>query len=70
MDLGRADDLATPWHVCHEPDEVAHGAAGDQQAGLCAEQVSRALLECPDCRVLAEDVIADLGLRHRPTHRG
>ena len=33
-----------------------------------AEQLRGPLLERPDGWVLAEDVVTDLGLRHRPAH--
>ena len=52
-------------HVRHE---VAHRAAGDEQAGLLAGQLGGALLERDDRRVVAEDVVADLGVGHRATH--
>ena len=41
----------------------------DEQPGLLAEQLRGALLEGVDRRVVAEDVVADLGLGHRPAHR-
>ena len=40
----------------------------DEQAGLRAEELGGAFLERADGRVLAEDVVADLGLGHRATH--
>ena len=70
VDLGRADDLAAARDVGHEPDEVAHRAARDEQAGLGAEQLRGALLERADGRVLAEHVVAELGLGHRAPHPG
>ena len=42
----------------------------DEQAGLLAEQLGGALLERDDGRVVAEDVVADLGLGHRAAHGG
>ena len=42
----------------------------DEQAGLLAEQLGGALLEGVDRRVVAEDVVADLGVGHRAAHRG
>ena len=50
-------------------DEVAHRAAGDEQPGVLAEEVRGAFLEGDDGRVVAEDVVADLGRGHRPAHR-
>ena len=41
-----------------------------EQAGLLAEQLGGPLLERVDGRVVAEDVVADLGLGHRPAHLG
>ena len=55
--------------VGHQGDEVAHRAAGDEQAGLLAGQLGGALLERDDGRVVAEDVVADLGVGHGPAHR-
>ena len=54
----------------HLGDEVAHRAGGDEQPGLLAEQLRGALLERDDGRVVAEDVVADLGLGHGPAHLG
>ena len=68
VDVGRADDLAAARDVRHDPDEVAHRAARDEQSRLGAQQLGGALLERADGRVLAEDVVAELGLGHRATH--
>ena len=54
--------------VGHLGDEVAHRAGGDEQAGLLAEQLRGAFLEGVDRRVVAEDVVADLGVGHRAAH--
>ena len=67
--LGAGDDLLAAAEVGHLRDEIAHRAAGDEQPGLLAEQLRGALLEGDDGRVVAEDVVADLGLGHRPAHR-
>ena len=53
-------------HVGHVRDEVAHRAAGDEQRGVLAGQLGRALLQGDDGGVVAEDVVADLGLRPWP----
>ena len=66
--LAAGDRLLTAREVGHLGDEVAHRAAGDEQAGLLAEQLGGALLEGVDRRVVAEDVVAELGLAHRPAH--
>ena len=42
---------------------------GREQRGLVAEQPGDPLLEREDGRVLAVDVVADLGPRHRGAHR-
>ena len=64
------DDLAAARHLGHERDEVAHRAAGHEQGGFLAGQLRRALLERDDGRVVAEDVVAQLSLGHRPAHLG
>ena len=68
--LGFGDDLATSRHVRHVGHEVAHRAAGHEQACRLARQLGGPLLERVDGGVLAEDVIADLGLGHGPAHLG
>ena len=67
--LAAGDGLLAAAEVGHLGDEVAHRPRGDEQAGLLAEQLGGALLEGVDRRVVAEDVVADLGLGHRPAHR-
>ena len=47
---------------------VGHRARGHEQRGFLAEQRRHALLQEVDARVLAELVVADLGLRHRAAH--
>ena len=68
--LAPGDRLLATGEVGHLGDEVAHRAARHEQPGLLAEQLGRALLEGVDRRVVAEDVVADLGIGHRPAHRG
>ncbi len=70
MALGARDRLLAAAQVRHLRHEVAHRARGDEEAGLLPEQRGRALLERIDGRVVAEDVVTDLRLRHRATHRG
>jgi hypothetical protein len=55
--------------VGHLGDQVAHRARRDEDAGFLAEQLGRTLFEGVDGRVVAEHVVADLGLGHRPPHR-
>ena len=67
--LATGDGLLAAGEVGHLGDEVAHRPAGDEQAGFLAEQLGGALLERDDRRVVAEDVVAELGLGHRAAHR-
>ena len=67
--LAAGDRLLAAREVGHLGDEVAHRPRGDEQAGFLAEQLGGAFLEGVDRRVVAEDVVADLGLGHRPAHR-
>ncbi|OEI67412.1 hypothetical protein Cus16_3012 [Curtobacterium sp. ER1/6] len=52
-----------------QPELVRHRAGGGEEPGLVPEQVRDLSLEGVRLRVLAEDVVADLGLGHRPAHR-
>ena len=67
--LATGDRLLAAAEVRHLGDEVAHRARGDEQAGLLAEQLGGPLLERVDGGVVPEDVVADLGVGHRPAHR-
>ena len=51
-------------------DLVAHDARGDPERGLEAEHPGGGVLQAVDARVLAVDVVAHLGLRHRSPHLG
>ena len=51
-------------------DGVAHRAAGDEEAGLFAQHLRRQLFQPVDGRVLAIDIVADLGAIHRLAHGG
>ena len=66
---GAGDGLVTAGKMGQERDEVAHRAAGDEQAGLLAEELRGACLQGVDRGIVAEDVVADLGGRHRAAHR-
>ena len=68
--LGFGDDLAAAGDVRHVRHEVAHRPARDEEAGLLARQLGGSLLERDDGRVVAEDVVADLGFGHRAPHPG
>ena len=48
--------------------EVAHRAAGSEQAGLLAQQGGCPVLELVDRRVFSENVVADFGGGHGPAH--
>ena len=62
------DDLVASVAVGQGGDEVAHGAAGGQQAGLLAQHGGGPFLKFVDGRVLAENVVAHLGPGHGPAH--
>ncbi len=62
------DDLAASWNLGHEADQVAHRAAGNEQAGLLAGQLCGALFKCNDSRIVPEDVIANFGVSHGAPH--
>jgi len=66
--LGVQEDLvAAPRERAHGG-LVAHRPRGEVEAGLFAEQPSGVLLQADDGRVVAEDVVADLGLEHHAAH--
>ena len=66
--LRSGDHLLAAPEVGHHRREIAHRAARDEQPGLLAEQLRGTLLEGGDGRVVAEHVVADLGLGHRLAH--
>jgi hypothetical protein len=53
-----------------DSDLVAHCAGGDKEGRFAAEELRGTLLKSIDCGIFAEDVIADVGLGHGPSHRG
>ena len=53
-----------------DADRVAHRAGRHEEGRLLAEHLGRLLLEAVDRRVLAVDVVADLGRGHRGAHLG
>ena len=65
---GPGDRLLAAAQVAQLRDEVAHRAAGDEEGRLLAEQLGRPLLEGVDGGVVAEDVVAELGLVHGLAH--
>ena len=66
--LSAGDRLLTPAEVGELGDEIAHRPGGDEQPRLLAQQLGGPLLEGGDGRIIAEDVVADLGCCHRPAH--
>ncbi len=64
-----AEQLVTRRAVDPHADLVGHGAGGNEQRGLLAQDRGDPLFEGPDRRVLAIDIVPDLGLGHGPTHR-
>ena len=67
--LGAGDDLLATREVGHLGDEIGHRPGRDEEAGLLAEQLGRPFLQGVDRRVLAPDVVTELGVGHRPAHR-
>ena len=63
------DRLLAALQVRQLGDDVAHRAAGDEQASLLAQEVGGTLLEGVDGRVVTEHVVAHLGGGHRAPHR-
>ncbi len=61
-------DLRPRRHERPQRDLVGHHAGRGEQGRLPLEPRGDLLLEPSDGRVLAVDVVADLGLRHRPSH--
>ena len=50
-------------------DGVPHGAGGDEQRGLFADDLGGALFQAVDGGVFAIDIVADFGLEHGAPHR-
>ncbi len=67
---GVADHLTAREAVQVEGDLIAHRPRGDEEPGLLPHRRRPLFLQGADRRVLAEDVVADLGLGHRPPHLG
>jgi hypothetical protein len=63
-------DLVAGLGVEAKGDLVAHRPAGDEEGRLLAQDLGGAALECPDGRVLAVHVVADLGRGHGGAHGG
>jgi hypothetical protein len=54
--------------MAHQRREIGLRSARKQQRGLEAEERRGPLLQAIDGRVVAEDVVADLGLGHGAAH--
>jgi hypothetical protein len=66
-----ADDvLVAALAMAHQRGEVRLRPGREEQRGLEAEELRRALLELVHGRIVAEHVVADRGGRHRRAHRG
>ena len=68
--LGAGDDLAAARHVGHQRHQVAHRPRRDEQPASLPSSSAARSSERVDGRVLAPDVVADLGRGHRPAHLG
>ena len=70
MRLVADDRLGAARAMREHRDQVAHGAAGDEQPRLLAHQRGGGLLEAVDGGVFAVDVVAELRARDRLAHLG
>src|SRR3972149_4880244 len=68
--LAADDRLVAALAVGEDGDEVGHRAAGDVEGGLLAQPLRGHGLQALDRRVVAQDVVADLGVEHRLAHGG
>ena len=66
--LGVQEDLVAAARERAHGRLVAHRAGGEVEAGLLAEQAGGVLLQADDRGVVAEHVVADLGLEHGAAH--
>ena len=67
--LAAGDGLLAAGEMGHLGDEVALRAGAHEQPGFLAEQLRGTFLERDHGRVVAEHVVAELCLGHRPAHR-
>ena len=68
--LGAGDRLIAPTTVREQRDEVRHRAGRHEERGFLAHRLGGRLLEGADRRVLAHEVVPDLGAMHRLAHLG
>lgn len=64
------DGFVAPAAMCQDGDKIGHGAAGHEQCRFLAQALGGHRLQTVDCRILAEDIIAQGGLAHRLPHSG
>ena len=64
----RAQQLVAGLRIDADADLVGHRARRNKHGRLLAKQLGGPGLEALDRRVIAEDVVADLRLGHRPPH--
>jgi hypothetical protein len=62
------DDFITTLAMTHQRDQVALTAAAHQQRGFLTRQLRGEILKAVDCRILAENVIADWSVAHCIAH--
>ena len=63
-------DLVAALAMAHQRGEVGLRAGGEKQGGLQAEELRGMRLQPVHRGVVAEHVVADFGLGHRPAHAG
>ena len=66
--LVAGDRLLAAPEMGHLGDEVAHRPGGNEERGFLAKEVGGPFLEGDDGGIVAEDVVPDLRLGHRPAH--
>ena len=64
------DGLVAAAAVGQQRDQVRHGAGSDVERSFLAHAFCRHRLQALDRGVVAQDVVTDLGVRHRLAHRG
>src|SRR5262245_18503394 len=63
-----ADDLLAGARLCQNAGQVAHRSRWNKQCRFATKDFCCTLLKAINGRVFNEDVIADLGVRHRSPH--
>ena len=69
-DARLADDFLAMLGVQADRRLIPHGAAGQKEPGLTAEDLRGARFQAIDGGILAVDVVANLGRSHGGAHRG